>query len=85
MGTGQVNQHKLKKNFRIVNGAVLAVEPMIALGSGENQILNDHWTIVTKDGSPSAHFEHTVAITSKGPLVLTCGPNGAMEYEHGQH
>jgi methionyl aminopeptidase len=64
------------EDFRILNGAVLAVEPMIAMGSGENKILNDHWTIVTKDGSPSAHFEHTIAITANGPMVLTCGPNG---------
>jgi methionyl aminopeptidase len=64
------------EDFRILRGAVLAIEPMIALGSADNRLLSDHWTIVTKDGSPSAHFEHTVAMTSNGPLVLTCGPNG---------
>lgn len=64
------------EDFRFPTGAVFAIEPMITLGCSENRLLNDHWTIVTKDGSPSAHFEHTVAITAKGPQVLTCGPNG---------
>jgi methionyl aminopeptidase len=64
------------EDFRILKGAVLAIEPMITTGSGENKLLNDNWTIATKDGSPSAHFEHTIAITKNGPFVLTCGPSG---------
>lgn len=64
------------EDFRFPQGAVFAIEPMITLGCAENRLLRDHWTIVTKDGRPSAHFEHTVAITAKGPEVLTCGPNG---------
>jgi methionyl aminopeptidase len=40
------------------------------------RLKSDHWTIVTADGKPSAYFEHTVAITNRGPVVLTCGPNG---------
>ncbi len=52
-------------------GMVLAIEPMVNKGSWETQILEDGWTVVTKDGEPSAHFEHTVAITKKGPEVLT--------------
>lgn len=63
-------------NFRIVEGTVLAIEPMVNMGSEEILPLDDGWTIATKDGSPSAHFEHTVAITNIGPVVLTCGPNG---------
>jgi methionyl aminopeptidase len=63
-------------DFRIVKGAVLAIEPMITTGNGQSKVLADHWTIVTQDGSPSAHFEHTIAITENGPLVLTCGPGG---------
>jgi methionyl aminopeptidase len=64
------------EDFRIRQGAVLAIEPMIAAGNGDTKVLSDHWTVVTKDRSPSAHFEHTVAITKNGPAVLTCGPDG---------
>lgn len=52
-------------------GMVIAIEPMITLGKGRTKILNDEWTVVTEDGSRSAHFEHTVAITPTGPEVLT--------------
>ncbi len=53
------------------NGMVLAIEPMVNAGSWEIRILENGWTAVTKDGLPSAHFEHTVAITGKGPEILT--------------
>lgn len=53
------------------SGMVLAIEPMINAGSWECFILENGWTAVTKDGKPSAHFEHTVAITDKGPVILT--------------
>jgi methionyl aminopeptidase len=52
-------------------GMVLAIEPMVNMGSWECEILDDGWTAVTKDGKPSAHFEHTVAITEDGPEILT--------------
>ncbi len=52
-------------------GMVLAIEPMINLGAPEVRVLADGWTAVTADGQPSAHFEHTVAITESGPWVLT--------------
>ncbi len=52
-------------------GLVIAVEPMITVGSFETRIIEDGWTAVTKDGSLSAHFEHTVAITKDGPSVLS--------------
>jgi methionyl aminopeptidase len=52
-------------------GMVLAVEPMVTMGSGEVRILDDGWTAVTCDGSLAAHFEHTVAVTEAGPDVLT--------------
>lgn len=52
-------------------GMVLAIEPMVTMGSGEVRILDDGWTAVTTDGSLAAHFEHTVAITDQGPSVLT--------------
>lgn len=52
-------------------GWVLAIEPMINLGREDVKVLSDGWTVITIDGKPSAHFEHTVAITADGPQVLT--------------
>lgn len=52
-------------------GMVLTIEPMIAAGKPDTRLLDDHWTIVTADGSLSAQFEHTVAITENGPEILT--------------
>ncbi len=56
---------------RLKNGMVLAIEPMINEGGYEVEILSDGWTAVTKDRLLSAHFEHTVAVTDKGPRILT--------------
>lgn len=58
-------------NPRIVPGMVLAIEPMINLGTDGVEVLDDDWTVVTLDGKYSAHFEHTVAILPDGPEVLT--------------
>ncbi|HTY45136.1 MAG TPA: type I methionyl aminopeptidase [Patescibacteria group bacterium] len=52
-------------------GMVLAIEPMVNMGGWEAKVLDNGWTAVTKDGLPSAHFEHTVAITREGPRILT--------------
>jgi methionyl aminopeptidase len=52
-------------------GLVIAIEPMINLGHEDVKVLSDGWTVITMDGRPSAHFEHTVAITSEGPQILT--------------
>lgn len=52
-------------------GMVLAIEPMVNVGTWRTRILEDGWTVVTQDGKPSAHFEHTVAITKTGPQILT--------------
>ena len=52
-------------------GMVFAIEPMVNMGSWESRIVENGWTAVTKDGLPSAHFEHTVAITENGPEILT--------------
>lgn len=52
-------------------GMTLAIEPMVNQGKPQVHCLSDKWTIVTEDGKLSAHFEHTVAITRKGPLILT--------------
>jgi methionyl aminopeptidase len=59
------------KGPRLKPGMVLAIEPMINAGAPEVKVLPDGWTTITQDGSLSAHFEHTVAITKDGPLVLT--------------
>ena len=56
----------------------LAIEPMVAMGKAALKVLGDGWTAVTKDSSLAAHFEHTVAITGSGPVILTT-PGG-----HGQ-
>ena len=56
---------------RLAEGMTLAIEPMVNMGRAQVKVLGDGWTAVTKDGSLSAHFEHTVAITREGPMVLT--------------
>jgi methionyl aminopeptidase len=56
---------------RMAEGMVLAIEPMVNMGKPAVRVLSDGWTAVTKDGQLSAHFEHTVAVTAAGPLVLT--------------
>jgi len=57
--------------LRLSPGLVIAIEPMLSAGGGDVRVLGDGWTVVTRDGSLSAHFEHTVAITDGGPEVLT--------------
>jgi methionyl aminopeptidase len=52
-------------------GICLAIEPMFTLGGHDTRILSDDWTVVTRDGSLAAHFEHSIAITADGPLILT--------------
>lgn len=52
-------------------GSVLAIEPMLTLGSTETVVLDDNWTVITVDGSRAAHWEHTVAVTESGPRILT--------------
>jgi methionyl aminopeptidase len=56
---------------RIKPGMTLAIEPMVNMGSYRTKTLADGWTVVTSDGSPSAHFEHTVLTTDRGPEILT--------------
>ncbi len=58
-------------NPRLKEGVVLAIEPMVNAGKADAKVLADRWTVVTRDGSYSAHFEHTVAVTATGPWVLT--------------
>jgi methionyl aminopeptidase len=59
------------KGPKIKPGLVLAIEPMINLGSDKVRVLEDGWTVITADGKPSAHFEHTIAVMPGGPEILT--------------
>jgi len=59
------------KGLRIENGMTLAIEPMVNMGSWEVRFLADGWTVVTLDGEPSAHFEHTIAVVDGKPEILT--------------
>ena len=67
------NYGKPKRGPRLVSGMTLAIEPMVNVGGPEIRTLDDKWTVVTQDGSLSAHFEHTVAILENGgpPRILT--------------
>jgi methionyl aminopeptidase len=65
------NYGKPKRREKLVPGLTVAIEPMVNAGGPATRTLPDRWTIVTADGSRSAHFEHTVAITENGPRVLT--------------
>jgi len=62
-----------RRDFELVPGLVLAVEPMVNAGSKAVVVQADHWTVVTKDRKPSVHFEHTIALTDAGPEILTEG------------
>lgn len=63
------------KGPELVVGSTLAIEPMLTLGTYDTDILDDGWTVVTTDGSRSAHWEHTVAVTEDGPRILTLRPS----------
>jgi len=65
------NYGKPKRGIRLVPGLTLAIEPMVNVGKPGIRTMPDKWTVVTVDGTRSAHFEHTVAVTENGPRVLT--------------
>jgi methionyl aminopeptidase len=65
------NYGRAGKGLRLAEGLVIAIEPMFNLGGDETEQLDDGWTVVTADGTVSAHWEHTIAITPEGPRVLT--------------
>ena len=66
-----VNAELLRHDILLQEGMILAVEPMVNMGSSSVVTLKDGWTVVTRDGKPSAHFEHTMAVTAGGCEVLT--------------
>ena len=59
------------RGIRLLPGMTIAIEPMVNIGNPEVKVLPDGWTVITKDGSLSAHFEHTIAITPDGPQIMT--------------
>jgi methionyl aminopeptidase len=65
-----------QSGFRLEPGLVLAIEPTVTNGSGHVRRAANGWTLATADGQPAAHFEHTIAVTDAGPLVLTAGIEG---------
>src|SRR3954465_15049083 len=71
-----LNYGRAGRGPKLVPGLVLAIEPMVTVGDPATEELEDGWTVVTKDGSRAAHFEHTVAITREGPWVLTAEDGG---------
>jgi len=84
----QLHEEPVLPNFgppnvgpKLESGMVLAIEPMVNMGGYEVRVLSDGWTVVTADGSLSAHFEHSVAITDKGPVVLTITPEEMKQKE----
>jgi methionyl aminopeptidase len=73
-----VNRDVRKHDFRLEEGLVLAVEPMLNMGRSETHTLRDHWTVVTKDGLPSVHMEHTLAITRQGVVIVTADDDSPL-------
>jgi methionyl aminopeptidase len=68
-----VDPEQLRGDFKLRPGMTLAVEPMVVAGRRDVDLLPDKWTVVTEDGQPAAHFEHTIAVTEVGVDVLTDG------------
>lgn len=74
---------KRGKGIKLVPGVCLAIEPMVSLGTARTETLSDDWTVITTDGTWSSHWEHSIALTEQGPLVLTapdCGRAKLAEY-----
>ena len=65
------NYGKQGRGVRLTEGMVIAIEPMINMGTEKIYVMPDEWTVRTKDGKLSAHFEHTIAITNDGAVILT--------------
>ena len=79
------NYGKRGRGVKLQAGMVIAIEPMIAMGTYECSVLPNGWTVVTDDMLPAAHYENTVAITEDGPVILTCDEEGPWcEMQGGQ-
>ncbi|MFT3786590.1 MAG: type I methionyl aminopeptidase [Tepidisphaeraceae bacterium] len=68
-----VNGEQLRHDFKLRPGMTFAVEPMVVAGRRDVKVLDDNWTVVTEDGKPAAHFEHTIAVSESGVDILTDG------------
>ena len=60
-----------ERTSRLLPGMVLAIEPMVNMGTHKVKVMRDGWTVITADKKPSAHFEHSIAVTENGPLILS--------------
>jgi methionyl aminopeptidase len=69
------NFYQGERTSRLLPGMVLAIEPMVNMGTHKVKVLRDGWTVITSDNKPSAHFEHSVAVTENGPLILSSREN----------
>ena len=65
------NYGRRGRGVKLQAGMVIAIEPMITLGTRNNHVLANGWTVVTNDGMPAAHYENTIGITKDGPIILT--------------
>lgn len=72
-----VDRQLLRNDLILEEGLVIAIEPMLCIGTAQTETLADHWTVVTADGGLAAHFEHSIAFTSSGVEVLTRPGGGA--------
>ncbi|HEY5335373.1 MAG TPA: M24 family metallopeptidase, partial [Mycobacteriales bacterium] len=75
-----LNYGRAGRGPKLVKGLALAIEPMINMGGHDTRELADGWTVVTDDGSVSAHFEHTFTLTDDGPWVLTAPDGGVARF-----
>jgi methionyl aminopeptidase len=75
-----VSRHLKRNDLVLEPGLVIAIEPMLCLGTQRTNQLRDGWTVVTRDGKPAAHFEHTVAVTEDGPVVFTARADGGTTH-----
>jgi methionyl aminopeptidase len=64
------------------SGMTIALEPMVLIGSADTQVLKDQWTVASQDDALTAHFEHTVAVTDNGPMILTALGDGDQDGLH---
>ncbi|MFH1422624.1 MAG: type I methionyl aminopeptidase [Planctomycetota bacterium] len=66
-----IDRRKFTVDVVLKSGITIAIEPMVNIGISDVEVLSNHWTVVTKDRKPSAHFEHTIAVTEEGHIILT--------------
>lgn len=76
------NYGNFSQGMDLRSGMTIALEPMVLSGSPDTQVLKDQWTVASKDGALTAHFEHTVAITDEGPMILTALGEGDLDGLH---